>query len=204
MLQQGCHTDHVVFTAVVDAMWDSGVTAAQLRAAAIHRAALRAGLVKPVASGAAVAAATAAASHLAAVTAAAAGTAGGGGEVPGGPGGGGAMELPLGALATGSAVVSFLAFLADQRCVGLAVRPEVQWPGSSPIWLTPAGVLCALPVAHVELGALRWCPSRPFWLSRGAAARLAGDADTPRPKGLANDGVRPAVWALTPHLVMSV
>ncbi|GLI69473.1 hypothetical protein VaNZ11_014091 [Volvox africanus] len=147
MLQQGCRTDHVVFSAVVDALWDSGVTVAQNRAALIHCAAMATGLVKPIITTAAVLATTPAA-------AAASAASGGAGPsaVPSRPPGAystaaatadlsaagpaasesGGMsevrELHLASMATGSAVVAFLAFLADQRERTIDLGPDAALP----------------------------------------------------------------------------
>mgnify|MGYP001807262437 CR=1 FL=1 len=48
LLQQGCRTDHVVFAAITDVLWDSGTASAQARAARIYRAAVGSGAIKPV------------------------------------------------------------------------------------------------------------------------------------------------------------
>ncbi|GIL48197.1 hypothetical protein Vafri_4883 [Volvox africanus] len=147
MLQQGCRTDHVVFSAVVDALWDSGVTVAQYRAARIHCAAMVTGFVKPITTTAAVLATTPAA-------AAASAASGGAGPsaVPSRPPGvysaevataypsaagpaaseAGGMsevrELHLASMATGSAIVAFLAFLADLRERVIDVGPDAALP----------------------------------------------------------------------------
>ncbi|GLC52282.1 hypothetical protein PLESTB_000604700 [Pleodorina starrii] len=152
MLQQGCRADHVVFSAVVDALWDSGVAAAQARAARINRAAMASGYVKPIATTSAAAASSPTAAAAAAVAAVApsavAGRAGsaysavaaaaaaepsaaGPAAAAAGDNGGGAgevRELHLAALATGSAVVTFLMFLADQRERVIELGPDAALP----------------------------------------------------------------------------